>query len=108
MSPCVYVLNKKSPEGDFTSQSCSDGNEMYKKGCCRCTVKPIAFVTSSLLLPSSLLKLPFKCVCVCGGGGGGGGFIQLDPKTRRWARPQKITFLAFGVSVWLEDNVGAG
>ena len=57
MSSCVYVLNKTSLEVNFTSWSYSAGNEMHKKGCCRCTVKPIAFVTFSLLLPSWLLNL---------------------------------------------------
>ena len=50
---CVYVLHK-----NFTSQSCSDSKEMYRKACCMCRVVVLlisftAFLTFSL--PSSFV-----------------------------------------------------
>ena len=48
----------------FTSRSCSDGKEMYKRVICMCKVvvmliKPVAFLSFLFPLPLSLLKLPF-------------------------------------------------
>ena len=50
--------------GIFTSHSCSDGKEMYKRVWCMCKVvvlliKPVAFLSFLFPLPLSLLKLPF-------------------------------------------------
>ena len=59
---CVLLLyNLKL--GILTSQSCSDGKEMYNKAWCTCkivvlVIKPIAFLTFSLPKPSSDLKVP--------------------------------------------------
>ena len=69
---CVCVLHKT---WNFTSWSCSDGNEMYKKVWCRWRVfffgqsKPVAFLKISLTSTSSLVKVPiysypFICVIV--------------------------------------------
>ena len=44
--------------GLFTSWSCSDGKEMYKKALLFCQSKPTAFLPFLLMSPSSLLKLP--------------------------------------------------
>lgn len=50
--------------GVFTSQSCSDGKEMYKRVWCTCKIvglliEPIVFLSFLFLSPLSSLKLPF-------------------------------------------------
>ena len=66
----VVVLFSRPPQnvkfGSFTSQSCNDGVEMYKKSWCTrnkvvvLLIKPIAFLPFSLTSPSSLLKLLYS------------------------------------------------
>ena len=58
-----FSSSERERKGIFTSQSCNDCKEIYKKGECTCRVvvlaiQPIAFLTFSLSSPSWSLKVP--------------------------------------------------
>ena len=62
-SSLVYVLQKNLQLGIFTSQSCKDGKEMYKKVLCTCKVvvllnKPIAFFDVLVAVAVVVAKAP--------------------------------------------------